>query len=157
MTDQFSQIISDLRKKIDKLDKITDLNCEQHSSLLNYVYSLLTKNEQKVFSDSLEAIDNLHVCQAKLDQTLLCEKIANELLSQQNKTIQDEANLEHSNREKNTGFADALIQEKQKHKDFMVRVLNRIIGKIEDSRNNGEMIVDYCKKIKAELESEDKQ
>jgi hypothetical protein len=62
---------------------------------------------------------NNKVAQAKLDQTLLCEKIANELLSQQNKTIRDEANLEHSNREKNTGFADTLIQEKQKHKDFV--------------------------------------
>jgi len=31
------------------------------------------------------------------------------------------------------------------------RILNRIIGKIEDDRNNSRMIINYCKKIKKEL------
>ena len=52
------------------------------------------------------------------------------------------------------GFSIGNNLEKQMHKDFVIRILNRIIGKIEDSRNNGGIIIDYCKKIKAELESE---
>lgn len=39
----------------------------------------------------------------------------------------------------------------QKQRQDFEKVLNRIIGKIEDSRNNGEMIIDYCKKIKEQL------
>jgi hypothetical protein len=132
----FNQIISDLRKEIEynKNNGFPNMGSEQNMLL-----------------------------QAKLDQTLLCEKIANELLSQkinsdtlhkasviaypsdsqQNKIDANGSNMGfqtsqvplEETKQRETGSVDALIQEKQKHKDFVEKEItfldNQINRKVE--------------------------
>ena len=118
----FQTIISDLRK-----------GCGSPTSY--WITGYTAKCGEKTTKGSIAYCPK---CKYKLDQTLLCEKIANEEKPITNIMLDNEVE-----------------RLKQKHKDFVIRVLNRIIGKIEDSRNNGGMIVDYCKGIKAKLESEE--
>jgi hypothetical protein len=57
----------------------------------------------------------------------------------------------NSSKDKTADTSNLLQKQRQEIEKVFERVLNRIIGKIEDSRNNGEMIIDYCKKIKEQL------
>jgi len=96
------------------------------------------------------------VCQAKLDQTLLCEKIANERIERQHKAFMDASLL----REIKVG------ELKQMHKDF-VEKLNKLRDELYEKLPVGDINafdlirtlkchINKLDELKAELKSEDK-
>jgi hypothetical protein len=101
----FSQLISDLRKGCGE-------NCIVSSG--NYYICSL---KAKIMGGAKFKPKLCKVCQAKLDQTLLCEKIAEENKGVENDLL-NSANLE-------------IARVKQKHKDFVEKEIEFLKGKIE--------------------------
>jgi phage N-6-adenine-methyltransferase len=98
--------------------------------------------------------------QAKLDQTLLCEKIAEELLSQQNKNkdLDDTNNsiicLQNLDKQKQTGSADALIQEKQNNisiETYLNHIQALNIKLVEQKKELEQKHKDFVEKLKGNI------
>jgi len=131
----FEKIIAELRNEIPNDKELREFVI---SEFVNSGF--ITVHQWRNFIDYL----GMKLRKTKLDQTLLCEKIAEdekmklyaewridvketeERLSQQNKT-DSLTNSEMIDGTEQTGFADALIQEKQKHKDFVEKEIKFLI------------------------------
>jgi hypothetical protein len=114
----FTQIIYDLRKEIEVIKKIQKIEDGEWS-----------------WSERLKAIDFL---KAKLDQTLLCEKIANENKDVENDLL-NSANLE-------------IARVKQKHKDFVEKLKKEVNGYRGVWKRWS--VIKSIDRLEAELESE---
>ena len=143
----FNQIISDLRK-----------GCGFDSNADGIIPYICGKTE--VYNsprDDKGKIHLCHTCQAKLNQTLLCEKIAED----ENKRLLDFLNiregvLEDSRKEVYQLVSDLEV-EKQKHKDFVEKLKEEIKSHIAGSEKFYDDNPENLLKFIAELESEVKK